>query len=633
MEKNIHEDCGVAMIRLLKPLEYYQEKYGTWMYALNKLYLMMEKQHNRGQEGAGMASVKLDSEPGNEYMFRERAEGKNAVAEIFANVHKHYKNLSQEQLSDVSFAKTNLPFAGDLYMGHLRYSTTGKSGLSYVHPFLRRNNWKAKNLCMCGNFNMTNIGDVFEILTEQGQCPRIYSDTNILLELMGHRLDREVERNFVDAQKLGLEKRAITNYIEENVQMSNVLKTTMQHFDGGYVICGLTGSGEMFSIRDPWSIRPAFYYKNDEIVVLASERPVLQTTFDLECDDIQELKPGQALIVNKRGECSLQQILEPKQNAACSFERIYFSRGSDRDIYKERETLGRQLTEPVLKAVDYDTEHTVLSYIPNTAEVAFYGLVHGFKEQIDKKKVEQIAALGSNASSEEVYRIIHQDVRSEKVAWKDIKLRTFITEGNSRNDLASHVYDVTYECIKPYEDNLVIIDDSIVRGTTLKESILRILDRLHPKKIVVVSSAPQIRFPDYYGIDMPHPEEFCVFRAVIELIRERGMEDLLREVYESCKKELAKPKGETISNAVRAVYKPFTVDEINKKIVEMLRPEGMTTPVELVFQSVEGLHNAIPNHPGDWYFTGNYPTPGGMRLVNEAFVSYYEREHLNTEKA
>ena len=633
MEKNIHEDCGVAMIRLLKPLEYYQEKYGTWMYALNKLYLMMEKQHNRGQEGAGMASVKLDSEPGNEYMFRERAEGKNAVAEIFANVHKHYKNLSQEQLSDVSFAKTNLPFAGDLYMGHLRYSTTGKSGLSYVHPFLRRNNWKAKNLCMCGNFNMTNIGDVFEILTEQGQCPRIYSDTNILLELMGHRLDREVERNFVDAQKLGLEKRAITNYIEENVQMSNVLKTTMQHFDGGYVICGLTGSGEMFSIRDPWSIRPAFYYKNDEIVVLASERPVLQTTFDLECDDIQELKPGQALIVNKRGECSLQQILEPKQNAACSFERIYFSRGSDRDIYKERETLGRQLTEPVLKSVDYDTEHTVLSYIPNTAEVAFYGLVHGFKEQIDKKKVEQIAALGSNASPEEVYHIIHQDVRSEKVAWKDIKLRTFITEGNSRNDLASHVYDVTYECIKPYEDNLVIIDDSIVRGTTLKESILRILDRLHPKKIVVVSSAPQIRFPDYYGIDMPHPEEFCVFRAVIELIRERGMEDLLREVYENCKKELAKPKGETISNAVRAVYKPFTVDEINKKIVEMLRPEGMTTPVELVFQSVEGLHNAIPNHPGDWYFTGNYPTPGGMRLVNEAFISYYEREHLNTVKA
>ena len=633
MEKNIHEDCGVAMIRLLKPLEYYQEKYGTWMYALNKLYLMMEKQHNRGQEGAGLASVKLASVPGNEYMFRERAEGKNAVSEIFANVHKHYKDFSQEQLSDVSFAKMDLPFAGELYMGHLRYSTTGKSGLSYVHPFLRRNNWKAKNLCMCGNFNMTNIGDVFDKLTAQGQCPRIYSDTYILLELMGHRLDREVERNFVDAQKLGLENRAITNYIEENVQMSNVLKTTMQYFDGGYVICGLTGSGEMFSIRDPWAIRPAFYYKNDEIVVLASERPVLQTTFDLECDNIQELKPGQALIVNKRGEFSLQQILEPKTYSACSFERIYFSRGSDRDIYKERETLGRQLTEPVLKAVGYDTKHTVLSYIPNTAEVAFYGLVHGFKEWIDKKKVEQISALGPNASAEEVYRVIHQDVRSEKVAWKDIKLRTFITEGNSRNDLASHVYDVTYECIKPYEDNLVIIDDSIVRGTTLRESILRILDRLHPKKIVVVSSAPQIRFPDYYGIDMSSPEEFCVFRAVIELIRERGMESLLHEIYANCKKELEKSKGEPVFNAVRAIYKPFTVEEINRKIIDMLRPEGMTTPVELVFQSVEGLHNAIPNHPGDWYFTGNYPTPGGMRLVNEAFIKYYEREHPHAAEA
>ena len=517
-------------------------------------------------------------------------------------------------------------------MGHLRYSTTGKSGLSYVHPFLRRNNWKAKNLCMCGNFNMTNIGDIFEKLTDQGQCPRIYSDTYILLELMGHRLDREVERNFVEAQKLGLEKRAVTDYIEEHVQVSNVLKTTMQDFDGGYVICGQTGSGEMFAIRDPWAIRPAFYYRNDEIVALASERPVLQTTFDLECNDIQELAPGQALIVNRRGECSLQQILEPRNYSACSFERIYFSRGSDRDIYKEREQLGRQLTEPVLKAVGYDTSHTVLSFIPNTAEVAFYGLVHGFKEWIDKKKVEQIAALGTDPSAEEVYRIIHQDVRSEKVAWKDIKLRTFITEGNSRNDLASHVYDITYECIKPYEDNLVIIDDSIVRGTTLKESILRILDRLHPKKIVVVSSAPQIRFPDYYGIDMPCPDEFCVFRAAVELLHDRGMDPLLDEVYEACRMEVAKAKDEPIVNAVRTVYKPFTVDELNKKIIEMLRPEGMTTPVELVYQSVEGLHHAIPDHPGDWYFTGNYPTRGGMRLVNQAFIDYYERVHRHSER-
>ena len=628
MEKNIHEDCGVAMIRLLKPLEYYQEKYGTWMYGLNKLYLMMEKQHNRGQEGAGLSAVKLSSEPGNEYMFRERAEGKNAVTEIFADVHKHYKGLSQEQLSDVSFAKTSLPFAGELYMGHLRYSTTGKSGLSYVHPFLRRNNWKAKNLCMCGNFNMTNIEDIFEKLTDQGQCPRIYSDTYLLLELMGHRLDREVERNFVKAQELGLTKRDITEYIEDNIQISNVLKTTMEHFDGGYVICGQTGSGEMFSIRDPWAIRPAFYYKNDEIVVVASERPVLQTTFDLECEDIQELKPGQALIVNKRGEASLQQILEPKTYSACSFERIYFSRGSDRDIYKEREKLGQQLTERVLEAVNYDTTHTVLSFIPNTAEVAFYGLTHGFKEWIDKRKVEQIVALGSNPSEEDIHQILKQGIRAEKVAWKDIKLRTFITEGNSRNDLASHVYDITYESIEPYKDNLVIIDDSIVRGTTLKESILHILDRLHPKKIVIVSSAPQIRFPDYYGIDMPRPEEFCVFRATIELIRERNMENLLHDVYEACKKELAKPKGEHLNNSVKAIYKPFTIEEINQKIVEILRPQGMTTPVELVFQSIEGLHNAIPNHPGDWYFTGDYPTPGGMRLVNQNFINYYEHEHL-----
>lgn len=482
---------------------------------------------------------------------------------------------------------------------------------------------------MCGNFNMTNIEDIFEKLTDQGQCPRIYSDTYLLLELMGHRLDREVERNFVEAQKLGLTKRDITNYIEENIQISNVLKTTMEHFDGGYVICGQTGSGEMFAIRDPWAIRPAFYYRDDEIVAVASERPVLQTTFDLECEDIQELKPGQAIIVNKRGESFLQQILEPKTYAACSFERIYFSRGSDRDIYKEREKLGQQLTERVLEAVNYDTTHTVLSFIPNTAEVAFYGLTHGIKEWMDNRKVEQIAALGSNPSKEDVRQILKQGIRAEKVAWKDIKLRTFIAEGNSRNDLASHVYDITYESIEPNKDNLVIIDDSIVRGTTLKESILHILDRLHPKKIVIVSSAPQIRFPDYYGIDMPRPEEFCVFRATIELILERKMDHLLNEVYEACKKEVAKPKGEVIKNAVKAIYKPFTIEEINQKIVEILRPEGMTTPVELVFQSIEGLHNAIPNHPGDWYFTGDYPTPGGMRLVNQNFINYYEHEHLN----
>ena len=603
MLEEIHEDCGVALIRLLKPLDYYEKKYGSRYFGLNKLYLLMEKQHNRGQEGAGMACVDLDIEPGNEYMFRERAEGANAITEIFSRVKEG--------------------FLGQLYMGHLRYSTTGKSGISYVHPFLRRNNWRAKNLCLCGNFNMTNIEEVFSLLTRQGQCPRIYSDSYIMLELMGHRLDREVERNFVAAKAMEMQDVEITKYIEDHVKMSNVLKTTMTHFDGGYVVCGITGSGEMFSMRDPWGIRPAFYYKNDEFVVLASERPVLQTTFDIECDDVCELQPGQALIVNKAGECSLTQIIEPKEVKACSFERIYFSRGSDRDIYSERKKLGEVLTPDILKAINNDTAHTVFSYIPNTAEAAYYGLLHGFKQHLNDVKIKKIAALDHVPTEAELHDIMSEYVRSEKVACKDIKLRTFITEGNSRNDLASHVYDVTYESIVPYEDNLVIIDDSIVRGTTLKKSILRILDRLHPKKIVVVSSAPQIRYPDYYGIDMPRLEEFCVFRATIELLKERNLLNILDETYKHCKAELQKSK-EDMENAVRAVYEPFTVEEINRKIVEMLTPEGMTTPVEIVFQSIEGLHTAIPNHRGDWYFTGHYPTPGGTRLCNQAFINYYE---------
>ena len=623
MEPLKHE-CGVALVRLLKPLDYYQRKYGTWMYGLNKLYLMMEKQHNRGQEGAGMACVKLDTVPGNEYMFRERAEGKDAITKIFGTVQSNYKGLTAEQLADADFAKKNLPFAGEMYMGHLRYSTTGKSGLSYVHPFLRRNNWRAKNLCLCGNFNMTNINEIFDKITSMGQCPRIYSDSYITLEYMGHRLDREVERNFNDAQDLGLQGTDITDYIDSHVKMSNVLKTTMTDFDGGYVMCGLTGSGEMFSMRDPWGIRPAFYYKNDEIVVLASERPVLQTTFDLDKDDIQELKPGNALLVKRNGECSIEEIIPQRGDQACSFERIYFSRGSDTDSYRERKKLGFQLTDNVLKAVGYDTEHTVFSFIPNTAEVAFYGLLEGFKTYINDEKVKAIENLGRMPTHEELVKILDRYARSEKVAWKDIKLRTFITEGNSRNDLASHVYDITYGSVTPHVDNLVIIDDSIVRGTTLKESILKILDRLHPKKIVVVSSSPQIRYPDYYGIDMPRLEEFCVFRATIELIRERGMFDLVEDTYRRCKEELKKPKAE-MKNCVQAIYKPFTVDEINKKIVEMLRPEGMTTPVELVYQSIEGLETAIPHNKGKWYFTGDYPTPGGMKLCNQAFINYVEK--------
>ena len=623
MMEPLKHECGVAMVRLLKPLEYYQQKYGTWMFGLNKLYLMMEKQHNRGQEGAGMACVNLDAVPGSEYMFRERAEGSNAITEIFANVQKQIRNVTPQQLADVDYAKRKLPFAGELYMGHLRYSTTGKSGLSYVHPFLRRNNWRAKNLCLCGNFNMTNIEEIFDKLVKQGQYPRIYSDSYITLEFMGHRLDREVERNFIEGQKKGLKDQDITRYIEDNIKISNVLKSTMADYDGGYVMCGLTGSGEMFSMRDPWGIRPAFWYKNDEFIVLASERPVLQTTFELECDDINELEPGCALIVKKNGESSIERILEPRGDAKCSFERIYFSRGSDRDIYKERKKLGEQLTSSILKAVNYDTEHTVFSFIPNTAEVAFYGMLGGFKRYINNQKIERIRNLDHKPSYEELEEILHQYVRSEKVAIKDIKLRTFITEGASRNDLAAHVYDVTYGSLVPYVDNLVIIDDSIVRGTTLKESILKILDRLHPKKIIIVSSSPQIRYPDYYGIDMPNLEEFCVFRATIELLKDHGMCQLLEDTYNKCKEEILKPKSE-MRNCVCDIYKPFTVDEINKKIVEMLRPEGMKTPVELVYQSIEGLHTAIPNHKGDWYFTGNYPTPGGVRLVNMAFIRFYE---------
>ena len=623
MTEQLKHECGVAMIRLLKPLEYYQRKYGTWMYGLNKLYLMMEKQHNRGQEGAGMACVNLDTAPGHEYMFRERAEGTNAIAEIFANVHSRFKQLPAEQLSDVAYAKGSLPFAGELYMGHLRYSTTGKRGLSYVHPFLRRNNWRAKNLCLCGNFNMTNIDEVFEQITNQGQCPRIYSDSYITLEWMGHRLDREVERNFDEAVGLGLRNTDITRYIDDHIQMGNVLRTTMEPFDGGYVMCGLTGSGEMFAVRDPWGIRPAFYYKNDEIVVLASERPVLQTTFDLDCAQVEELPAGHALIVTKNGVASVEKILEQRGDYKCSFERIYFSRGSDRDIYQERKKLGEQLVEPICKAIDNDLQHTVFSFIPNTAEVAFYGMLEGFKRRLNEQKIDALMQLGHQPSRSEMHDILNQYIRSEKITWKDIKLRTFITEGNSRADLASHVYDITYESLTAGVDNLVVIDDSIVRGTTLRESIFKILARLNPKKIVMVSSSPQIRYPDYYGIDMPSLEEFCAFRATIELLKEHGMYSVIEDTYNACKAEIVKPKSE-MRNHVRDIYEPFSVEEINLKIVEMLRPRGMTTPIEIVYQSIEGLHSAIPNHRGDWYFTGHYPTPGGVKKVNQAFVDYVE---------
>ena len=624
MEQLKHE-CGVAMIRLLKPLEYYYQKYGTWMYGLNKLYLLMEKQHNRGQEGAGLASVKMQAAPGQEYMFRERALGRGAITEIFQNVQKQFLAYSPEQLSDISYVKENLPFVGDIYMGHLRYSTTGKSGLSYVHPFMRRNNWKAKNLCLCGNFNLTNVDEIFENIVEKGQHPRIYSDTYIMLELMGHRLDRESERVYNIALDRKLQGVDITQFIEKNIDMRNVLRTSTPLFDGGYVICGFTGSGEMFSMRDPWGIRPAFWYRDEEVVVVASERPVIQTTFGLEAEQIQELAPGQALTVRNTGEVSLTQIIHPREKKACSFERIYFSRGSDCDIYKERKALGEQLTERIDTAVDGDLAHTVFSFIPNTAEVAFYGMLDGFKKKLNRQKVEELYNLTQDhqPTKEEIQEVLRPYIRSEKVALKDIKLRTFITEGNSRNELAAHVYDITYGSLVPYVDNLVVIDDSIVRGTTLKESILRILDRLHPRKIVLVSSSPQVRYPDYYGIDMARMEEFIAFRAAIELLKDNHNSQIITDVYEKCKAQEHTPAEEML-NYVKDIYAPFTDEDISTKMVEMLRPTDVTTPIEIVYQTVDGLHKACPSHSGDWYFSGDYPTPGGVKLLNKAFINYYE---------
>ncbi len=623
MEQLKHE-CGVVMIRLLKPLEYYQQKYGTWMYGLNKLYLMMEKQHNRGQEGAGLACVKLEANPGEEYMFRERALGTGAITEIFATVQSRFKDLTPEQLHDADYAQRFLPFAGEVYMGHLRYSTTGKSGLSYVHPFLRRNNWRAKNLALCGNFNMTNVDEIFEQITAEGQHPRIYSDTYIMLEQVGHRLDREVERLYQQYKKEGLEGMDITHAIEDHIDLSNVIRSSSKDWDGGYVICGLTGSGESFAMRDPWGIRPAFWYMDDEIMVLASERPVIQTALNVPVSSVHELLPGQAVLMSKAGKMRLVQINKAKNVRACSFERIYFSRGSDVDIYKERKILGEKLVEPILKAIDYDVEHTVFSFIPNTAEVAFYGMLEGFDNYLNQLKIKEIEALGHNPDHEELEKILSMRIRSEKVAIKDIKLRTFIAEGNSRNDLAAHVYDITYGSLVPYVDNLVVIDDSIVRGTTLKQSIIKILDRLHPKKIVIVSSSPQVRYPDYYGIDMAKMSEFIAFKAAIELLRERDMRDVIERAYKKSKDQVGLPKEQMV-NYVKEIYAPFTDEEISAKMVELLTPKGTQAKVEIVYQTREGLKEACPNHLGDWYFSGDYPTPGGVKLVNQAFINYIEQ--------
>lgn len=616
----LKHECGIAMVRLLKPLNYYEEKYGTSQYGLNKLYLLMEKQHNRGQEGAGIGCVNLKARPGNEYVYRERGLGSGAISEIFDNARKRII-AAQESNEDTN----NLPFLGEIYMGHLRYSTTGKHGISYVHPFLRRNNWKSRNLLLCGNFNITNVEEVFSKVVEEGQHPRIYSDTVILLEQIGYYLDKENQRLYDKFKAEGFDGVALTNKIEDNIDIANVIKEPSKTWDGGFVICGADGSGDIFILRDPNGIRPCFYYLDDEVFVAASERPVIQTAMNVRIGDIKELEPGEAIMVSKHGKVTIKQILPKLDNQKCSFERIYFSRGSDADIYKERKLLGKNLTEKILKAVDYDLDNTILSFIPNTAEVAYIGMCEGVDEYEKELQCKEILKLDSHAPGfpDKIKEILNKRVRKEKIAIKDIKLRTFIAEGKSRNELAAHVYDVTYGQVKNDVDNLVIIDDSIVRGTTLKQSIVRIIDRLHPKRIVVVSSSPQVRYPDYYGIDMSRMAEFCAFRAAIALIQERGMGELITSTYKKCKAQ-EDWKKEDVVNYVKEIYAPFTDEEISDKIAEMITGPEIKAEVKLVYQSIEGLHNAIPNHPGDWYFSGNYPTPGGNKMVNQAFINWYE---------
>ncbi len=611
------------MIRLRKPIEYYRRKYGSYSYALNKLYLLMEKQHNRGQEGAGVGVVKMHAEPGHEYVFRERALGTNAITEIFSNILPQFEQDHTDDLA-ADEVERHSPFIGEIYMGHLRYSTTGKSGISYVHPFLRRNNWRSRNLLMCGNFNMTNVDEVFRAIVAKGQHPRIYSDTVVLLEQLGYALDKENHRLYRQFRDT-LEEPELGRAIEDNIDITNVLGSATQDWDGGFVICGATGSGDMFVLRDRNGIRPAFYYMDEEVVVVASERPVIQTVFNVPRASVSELEPGSALTVDRKGNVNIADILGKGENRRCSFERIYFSRGSDADIYRERKELGRLLVPEIVRAVNGDIDHTVLSFIPNTAEVAFIGLVDGFNSYLNEVKTSELLRMQQEGTMtpERVTKLLDRRLRVEKVAIKDIKLRTFIAEGNSRNDLAAHVYDVTYGCIENDRDYLVVIDDSIVRGTTLKQSIIGMLDRLHPKKIVIVSSSPQVRYPDYYGIDMSRMSEFIAFRAAIALLKERGMQSVIDGVYADCLHQIELPASEQ-TNAVKAIYEPFTTEEISRKMVKMLTPEGTKAEVEIVYQSIEGLHKAVGTCPGDWYFSGDYPTPGGNRLVNMSFVNYYE---------
>lgn len=619
MSDALKHECGVAMVRLLKPASYYKEKYGDSRYGLNLLYLMMEKQHNRGQEGAGMACVKLDAEPGEEYIFRERALGSGAITEVFGRVNAAISEQAAALLPENDSSR--LPFIGDLYLGHLRYSTTGRSGISYVHPFLRRNNWRSRNLCLAGNFNMTNVDEIMADIVARGQHPRHNADTFIILEQVGYLLDNEVEGLRARFRAEGLSGTDLNRAIEAHVDLEGILRKASAGWDGGFVICGLTGSGDAFMLRDRWGIRPAFYYADEEVVVAASERPAIQTLLNLKTDQIKELEPGECLLVRRDGTWGLSRLHTAERTAPCSFERIYFSRGNDRDIYRERKMLGRLLVPQVLRSLDGNTDRAVFSFIPNTAETAYYGLIEALEKHLNEEKSALIC--GKRLSLEEIRTVLERRIRTEKLAIKDIKLRTFITENDNRNDLATHVYDITYGTVEEGKDTLVVIDDSIVRGTTLRQSIIKILSRLNPKKIVILSSSPQIRYPDCYGIDMSRMNEFVTFNAAIELLKERGLESVIDEVYARCKLQQGAPK-ETVRNHVKEIYARFTDEEISRKISEMVTPADCRIPVEIVFQTVADLHKACDPHRGDWYFSGDYPTPGGYRFVNEAFIRYYE---------
>ena len=625
MSELIKHECGIALIRLRKPLEYYKEKYGTWQYGLNKLYLLMEKQHNRGQDGAGIVNVKMELEPGQEYINRHRSIEENPIKNVFDKVAKGIKKAEKNKPknADIRWIYENVPFSGEVYLGHLRYGTFGRNSIEFVHPVMRQNNWKSRTLVLAGNFNLTNTDELFRKLIALGQHPKAYTDTVTVLEKVGHFLDEENQLHFRNYKNEGYSNRDISPLIEKNLDVQKVLENSSKDWDGGYAIAGMFGHGDAFVMRDPWGIRPAFYYYDDEIVVVASERPVIQTVMNVRADDVSEVKPGEALIIKKDGSVSNKMIRVPHTRRSCSFERIYFSRGSDKDIYQERKTLGRLLSPAILKSINYDIENTVFSFIPNTSETAFYGLVQGVRQYCVDWKIKELRERNGSITNEEMVEVLSVEPRVEKLAIKDVKLRTFIADDASRDDLVAHVYDVTYGIIKNDKDTLVIIDDSIVRGTTLKKSILKILDRLHPKKIIVVSSAPQIRYPDCYGIDMAVLDKFIAFNATIELLKDTNQTHVIDEVYRKCKEQENLPKEEIV-NYVKEIYKQFKAEEVSAKIAELLKPDDCNAEVEIIYQTIENLHEACPNDTGDWYFTGNYPTPGGNKVVNTSFINYVE---------